>query len=424
MKKLLSQAYNNPLLKGSFIVLVSTNITNVLSYLFQYLMLRLLTPDEYRILFALFSLFAIVGVFGGTMAQVGVKFSAELKAKEDFRLLTGLFKKLTIYNLLVALLIVSAFFVFGSNISTLLNIPVIFLHTFSLFIAASMVLGLPTTMLNGLLRFKSFGFVTIITGVFKLVIPIFIFYLGFGLVVIIWGLIFGAVLSSSLATYFLKKNLRRNLTEFSSSKIFKMAIPMFFISIFTILLFNIDVLLVNKFFDIQSAATYSSVALIGRIILYGAGAITVIVLPVVTEKFTKGHKLQKTLFLSTLLVVVMGMAGVLILYLFPDLINTYVFGGKYPDSVPFLWSFGVFMVLYALVGMLTSFFIGINKFYVSWVLLLGGLFQIIGITLFHSTLWQVIIVNIISMSTILLLYLLMLVNFFKNIKVSEVINAD
>jgi len=412
MQSKINNLLKNPLIVGTLIVTISTNIFNVFSYVFQYIMLRALTPDHFKLLFNLFALMSIITVFSGVMSQVAVKTASKLKAKEDFQHLTGLFSQLMKINIVFGILILSVFFGFTTQIALVLNLPSQYLKIFSIFILIGMVAGLPIAFLNGLLRFKSYGFVTVLAGIFKVFFPVVAIILGYEINGVIFGLILGSIASGIVAFALLKKNLRKTIKPYAITQIVKTAIPLSFITLFITLLFNIDVLMVNKFLSSTDSSTYSSVALVGRIILYGASAVAVVLMPIISEKTEKGDAVIKTLFLSLFIVTILGGIGTLIMYLYPNLINLYVFGGKYPSAVPYLGVFSLFMMLYALMQTMTGFFIGATKNIIIYILLIGSLTQIVGIMLFHSDINQVILVNIVSMLVVLFCYVLILYKHF------------
>ena len=419
MQSKINKLINNPLFVGTLIVTVSTNILNVFSYIFQYIMLRALTPNHFKILFNLFALMSIITVFSGVMSQVAIKTAAKLKAKQDFEHLTGLFVQLTKINLGFGVLIVIIFVFFTSYLGQILNLPSQYLKIFSVFMLVGVIAGLPIAFLNGLLRFKSYGFVTVLAGIFKVLFPVIAIILGYEISGVIVGLILGSIASGIVAFSLLKKNLRKSVKHYKITQIIVTAIPLMFITLFSTLLFNIDILMVNKFLSSVDSSIYSSVALVGRIILYGAGAVAVVLMPVISEKTENGHAVIKTLMLSLLIVTVLGAVGTLIMFLYPNLINTYVFGGKYPLAIPYLGIFSIFMLLYALMQTMTGFFIGATKNIIIFILMIGSLTQIVGIILFHSNINQVILVNIVSMLVILFFYILTLYKHFIKATVSK-----
>ena len=421
MQKKINKLISNPLFIGTLIITISTNVLNVFSYIFQYIMLRALTPDHFKLLFNLFALMSIITVFSGVMSQVAIKTAAKLKAKQDFQHLTGLFKQLLKVNFIFGLLVLLIFFGFTTQIALALNLPSQYLKIFSIFILVGVVAGLPIAFLNGLLRLKSYGFVTVLAGIFKVFFPVVAIILGYEINGVIFGLILGSIASGIVAFALLKKNLRKAIKPYAITQIVKTAIPLSFITLFTTLLFNIDVLMVNKFLSSTDSSTYSSVALVGRIILYGASAVAVVLMPIISEKTEKGHAVVKTLLFSLLIVTILGGIGTLIMYLYPNLINLYVFGGKYPSAVPYLGVFSLFMMLYALMQTMTGFFIGTTKNIIIYILLIGSSTQIVGIMLFHSTINQVILVNIVSMLVVLFCYVLIL---YKHFIRKEVVNGN
>jgi O-antigen/teichoic acid export membrane protein len=152
MQSKINNLLKNPLIVGTLIVTISTNVLNVFSYVFQYIMLRALTPDHFKLLFNLFALMSIITVFSGVMSQVAIKTAAKLKAKQDFQHLTGLFKQLLKVNFIFGLLVLLIFFGFTTQIALALNLPSQYLKIFSIFILIGMVAGLPISFLQVYLR--------------------------------------------------------------------------------------------------------------------------------------------------------------------------------------------------------------------------------------------------------------------------------
>src|SRR3989344_4146763 len=73
---------HNHLLHHSLIILAGAMIVNLLNYAYQLVMGRLLGPEEYGVLGALFSLIYIITFSFGTLKTVVMRFSAGYIAKK------------------------------------------------------------------------------------------------------------------------------------------------------------------------------------------------------------------------------------------------------------------------------------------------------------------------------------------------------
>ncbi len=113
-----------------------------------------------------------------------------------------------------------------------------------------------------------------------------------------------------------------------------------------------------------------------------------------SEKHEGGKDASKVLKNSLLLVAAGAVGGVLVYSLFPSLLVKIFFGGQYLSAIPYLGLFAVFMGLYAIVDLVSQFFLSVRNFRPAVVLVGFSVLQTIFIFLFHQTLSQVIFVNI------------------------------
>ena len=186
---------NNHLLAGSAIVFAGSIGGSFLNYLFQLLMGRLLSPSEYGILTALFSLLYIASVPGGVLATTATKFASKYKARGDFKAVTAclVWTIKVVFGLGAA--IFAYFFFFRNQVAGFLKIdnpalPVVF----SLFIFLSLLCPAPSGFLRGLLRFKALALVSFLGSLARLILGVGLVLLGWGL----WGAVGGLIASGAL----------------------------------------------------------------------------------------------------------------------------------------------------------------------------------------------------------------------------------
>jgi len=227
--------------------------------------------------------------------------------------------------------------------------------------------------------------------------------LGFGLWGVTWGLIVSSVLAIAFSLLLLKKNLRLSSPEtlFVKNELLKYTLPTTVTLLALTSFYNADVVLVKHFFSPEEAGVYGSVVILGRIIFFGLSSVAVVAFPMAVEKYEKGENPFVVLCRSLLLVVPGVIVGVLAYFLFPRFLVTVLFGSKYLSATPYLGIFAVFMGLYAVLDLVSRFFLSIGNFRPVVFLVIFSALQIVLLSLFHQTLLQAIYVNIAVMVGVL-----------------------
>lgn len=119
------------------------------------------------------------------------------------------------------------------------------------------------------------------------------------------------------------------------------------------------------------------------------------------EKQERGENPFGVLHKSLWLVVSGAVMGVLVYFLLPRLLVSLLFGSQYLAAAPYLGVFAVFMGLYAVVDLVSRFFLSIGNFRPMMCLVFFSILQILLLGFFHETLARVIYVNIVVMVGVL-----------------------
>jgi O-antigen/teichoic acid export membrane protein len=172
------------------------------------------------------------------------------------------------------------------------------------------------------------------------------------------------------------------------------------------LLYSADVVLVKHFFDPHLAGIYSSLSVLGKVIFFASNAIGFVVFPMLAEKRELRQKTDELVKMS--LVFVGCVSGILtsVYFLFPSTVVRILFGNSFDEAIPYLGYFGIFLSFFSLSSILTNIFLAIGNRKFSLLLLAASIAQIIGISIFHSTLKQVIVTN--SLITVILFFSLLI----------------
>jgi O-antigen/teichoic acid export membrane protein len=393
----LGERLKNPEILGTLYVTLGSLLASFFSYLLQFYLGRKLTVADFGTFTALLSLAYIFSVPAGVFGTSLIKKVASLSGKSDIKALSGLFKSLSILSFVLMLLIFFAFFVLRGVLATFLKIDdSLIIYGFAFLMALSFVGAVPSAYLQGTLRYKAFGAFTSLTSLIRLIFPIILISLGFGVFGAFMGMSFSIVVSY-LVFLFLIKKLLTTKTEGRLSghyqDLLTFGFPVLFVNLGMMLLNNVDLILVKNIFDPATAGYYAGTVTLGKILLFGAGTVTVIMFPKIASQTDKTKIMSLfNFFLSIQLILAIG--GVAAFMVFPRLLTVLFFGERFIHSVLYLASFSLFIGLYVLVNFMIMFFLAVNKTNVAYLLVAAVIAQILLISRYHATVFQVIHVDI------------------------------
>jgi len=394
--KFFSSRSRGDILSGTVIVTVGLFIASIFSYGLQVALGRLLTVADYGIFNALLSFSVVIAVFGNTLTTALIKLVSEYKAKDRFETLTHLFKHLSFTICGLGLFVGSLIFLSAFAISGFLKIENSQVYAFAIYIALLFLGIVPSAYLQGLLRFKAFAFWSIVSAFLRMFISVGFVLLGFAVQGVYWGMGISYALAFFLGIFLLQKNftkpVRFNLKK-EYKKVLSFAGVVLFIQIGMTILNNVDVILVKHYFTEDIAGLYSGLVTIGKVFLFGAGTVGVVMFPQVSAAFVNDKnylgKFKQFSFIQLFLVV----GGLLVFNLVPKTITSVMFGSRFIPSATYLPAFSFFVGLYVLINFMILFFLAVNETRVVWFLIPGVIMQVVLLGVFHTTLKAIICVN-------------------------------
>jgi O-antigen/teichoic acid export membrane protein len=158
---------------------------------------------------------------------------------------------------------------------------------------------------------------------------------------------------------------------------------------------NIDIILVKHFFASELAGVYAAVALVGRVLYFAAWSIVSAMFPISAAAREKQEDSQaQVLLLPLLIVLLMSICFIFILAVFPGLIIHLIFGEGFNSAEPLLSLYAIATGLYALSVVLITYEMSRKIANTGWLQLLFSGALVLLIYIFHSSLRQVIEVQI------------------------------
>jgi len=178
------------------------------------------------------------------------------------------------------------------------------------------------------------------------------------------------------------------------------ALPVMVATVGQILLNTGDILLVRRFFPPEQAGQYAAMAILGHGVFLFTWLVSASFLFKVTHKQPSRLLFRHRLLVSLALVLAISMVAFSLAQSIPTLIVSGLLDRAYLDIAPLLGPYIGVMTLYALSNVLLSYGLTVGYNGGAFFSLAAGLAQLVGITLFHSSLRQVIYVQLLVMAAL------------------------
>ncbi|MCH3882200.1 MULTISPECIES: oligosaccharide flippase family protein [Tenacibaculum] len=173
-----------------------------------------------------------------------------------------------------------------------------------------------------------------------------------------------------------------------------------------IIINNSDILLVKHYFESYEAGLYASLALIGRVVYFVAWMFVMLLLPAVVQLKKEGKPTLPILLKYVGYIGVIAITIVVVCYLFPDQIINILFGEGYLEITPLLWKYALATGIFAISNIFAYYYLSLEKYVPVILSGIFGMLQILLVVFFHSSLEQVVNVQIIAMIILLLVQLI------------------
>lgn len=403
------------LISGSFFIFLGTTISSILAFILNLYLVRSLSYADYGVFSVMISLILLLTIPAQSLTAVIVRYAAKFFTSGEDDRAGAFYFKLLKYLLLFSTIVIIGFIVFAPALARFFKIDelsVIIITGIS--VAAMYLATLNIAFIQSMLLFKKLSFITVLSGIGKLIAGVILVYAGFRA----FGALFGNLMFPIIYFFGGILVLRKVISagKGKSAKIpvnefFRYALPTAVAVISLSSFISIDVILIKHYFTPDEAGLYGGLSLIGRVIFYFTGPIPVVMFPLVVNRYTKGENYKSLLYLSLLLVTIPAVSISIFYFLFPEfVINIFLGGRGYLSLAPLVGLFGIFLTLYSLNNVLVCFFLSIKKTLVAPIVVVFALVQIILIYIYHENFVQIINVSILTsillMISLVLYYLL------------------
>jgi len=392
----LERGASSRVVSGSIIMLLGSVFVAAINFGFNVSMARLLGPALFAQVAAMVTLLMLLSSVSLSFQMVCAKFVAR---NGTLRGKLAVFRDLWRSAWIVGVAIAFMFVLARQPIADYLRMPDSrLLVVFALGMAFYTPLGVKRGNLQGLCEFGSLSRNYIFEAGCKLVLAVLLVELGYAVIGVV-----GAIAASIVAAMLLPGAKAETALSSESGEVipasFREAMQAIVFFIGQVIINNIDIILVKHFFTAELAGLYAAVALVGRLLYFAAWSVVSAMFPI--SAAAKDESTKHVLLLPLLIVSAMSLAFIAVLALFPDFIIHLVLGESFRSAEPLLSLYATATALYVLAVVLMTYEMSRKIANTGWLqLLFSGALAFL-ISMFHSTLRQVIVVQVALMALML-----------------------
>ena len=326
IKSYVTKLLKSELILPSFVITFGIVIAGIGGLLFQLIAAKYLSFENFASLSATLAIYNIIMAFMLGINVILSRNSSIFGSKEEYFNIKALFK--FIFNIYTLLMIVALPFVyfFSDNIS---HLYIVFLY---LLVWVTFLLGINTSIINGLKKFYLLSVVNTSVYILRLIFCGLALYLGWHLNYILALYILSISIVCLFSYIYIIPIIKTaKKTTMDIRKLFKpkFLLPPLFGNISIILLFQIDVLIANKFFDSILASNYIAGAIIGKVIVYLPVGITTVLFPSVASNHANKVSSKKIIKEAHHFLFLITISITIFFYLFGEYIINLFYNEKY-----------------------------------------------------------------------------------------------
>lgn len=348
-------------LQNNLIVLFLINSGNIFAYLFQVVVGRSLSAEQYGSFGALNSLGILLSAPLIVIPLVIARYTAILTIHDRNQIspLIAYWTKLMSKASVIVL-------VLGIMLSPVINS---YLHLDSIFpfliillqVCLTLILPIFLGLLQGMHKFVQFGIATSSVAGSRLLLGLLLVpTLGFGINGALLSSALGVLTALVISLYFTKDifSLDGNHMPVNRQLVKDMSVytlPVFFSNLMVMALGNIDLILVRHFSSPEETGLYAVAAILGRIAFYFPVVLVAVLFPTASRADAMNNNDSINLLISFGVTILLGGCVAGCFFVYPEQSLTLLFGSKYVDAAPMLRIIGVAMALLAAANILFSY---------------------------------------------------------------------
>lgn len=409
-------------LRHAGVTFISSKLAGVINLFFYMVIIRMLTVEDYGVFNSLVAITLYFGQLSSAFQPVMARFLAVELVGGRVKTATAVFKRVARDLGFASLAILAAFFIFSRPLADWQRIdhPYLFWMV-GIIVSMHLIAFLPNAYLQGAQLFNQFALVNFLYAVGKFTAGVVLVALGLGAAGALGGFLFAPLILLFTGGLFIKAYSRRqpaadNEPSAGPGEIYRYIIPTSIALFSFALLTNIDVTLVKALFSPREAGYYSSAQLVGKIILYTATPLAIVVFPKAASlkalKASSIHLLNRGLKLGLLLC---GSASA-VCWLAPTSVARILTGSSESAIVSLVGLFSLAMAFHSLLWVVVFYNLSVQATSFIKYLVLAAIVQVGAIYLYHPSLTAVLAIFTVCAASSLAVALLVTPGFPMSLK--------
>lgn len=350
--------------KAYVVLFICSILASVLNYVFQIMLGNMLTVDEFGVFNTINALTTNVVMIYTPLSIYCCRITSQ--NRDEISKNKNIFEQIFQVSILI-----SGVFIFGGAI-----MYPFFMGRYGasslgrwIFLLAMIVIAGLYNIVNGVLQgstdFAVYGVLSIVVVGIKLICCYLLVKRGIGIQGIVFSMLISFGLTMMMMVFFLKG--RWKPTENYLERVeWKCLISEYGLTFGVQLLSSFfinggEVILMGYFYSDNDIGIYSSVAVLAKVAIYVVSVVSVVLLPNVAKESSKGKSVKKLLMISLLVCTLVSCMYAIFLKIFGDRLVLFLFGNKYSGGLQFINRLALYSVTLAIILVLNSIFLGVNR---------------------------------------------------------------
>ena len=367
-----------------------------IGYIFQIIMGRMLTVEEYGLFTALIALRLIIGAPLGTLSMLVSRKVSDYRINQKTGSLSHLFYTINFKVLLVVFVLFLLSTIFVKPVQNFLKVENInHLYLLAILTIISFPQAVNEAYLQGLQYFKWLSASSVLIAILKTIFAILLIWLGFGVSGALGGVVIAVTIVFVVTYIVLHPQLQKGRYSYYDTTghlSFRSALPVLLANTAFIIMTQFDMVLVKYYFTEQDAGIYAAASILGKAVMYLPGSIAIALFPMVAENHADGKSSSHLLMQAVGITLLLCGSSAFFYYILSDPIVILLYGSDYQEAGRILKYYGIAILPMALVMVAEYYLIAMGQVVFAYIFLVIAPLQLLAIYFYHENLLQIVII--------------------------------
>lgn len=396
-RALLARLWSDPILRNSAIYLAGSAVAGALGYVFHFETGHLLGPSAYSVVASAIAALYVITLPVIGLQLVSARFASVAAARGQTHAVLPMLIRLTGVSLLAGIPAAALLIVFAGPVAGFLNLPdTRVVYVLSAAAIAALLITINRGALQGLRRFVSLSINMSVDMASRLAFAAAMVMSGLGSLGAVAALALGPGVAYGHSLLVLRSRGAQTAPVERLEGLGRYAVLATVASIGINYLFSVDTLLAKHFLVANAAGVYAAASVLARVVYFLGLSVAGVMFPEVASLHARNQAHFHVVDLALLLVGGMGALLVAAYSVAPGLVLM-PYGASFSPARSYLGVFAVALTFLALANLLVNYFLSIARSWCVIPLFAACIVETVLISVFHSGIWQILSMVVISL---------------------------